>query len=752
MDGKPTLVFAGEVHYFRLRREEWEDRLRKLKDVGCNAVATYVPWLVHEQREGEIDVSDVARFLDLCHRHGLWTIPRPGPFVMGEIKNEGIPFWVYQKYPETIPITWEGKRSESKILDFLNEKYLACVERWYAGVMPIFAERLQPKGGSVIGVQLDNEIGMLQWVTNNPDLSDDTLCDFSRWVTEKHGHGRYPFDLNDPVARAKGLRNPTEAIGPMLLRDYGDYERNRFARYVATLRGYAERSGVRDVPFIVNVHGTGGGRGTPYPIGIHQLYESYTQAPGYLSGSDHYLGELTRDNAQDLHFMNAFMTAVSRPEQPIGSMEFEVGSGDYGENGAALHPPAAADHKVRLSLAQENRFLNYYLLAGGRNPMMKIPPNDGNGRVGTTGERHGFAAPIDPEGNLNPTYAPLRTTTHACLAIADKLADMDEEHDDVALAFVPDYYKTDLHRPGPMREIVQRVEDAREGLASVTRAMLALGLRYPAVDIQHRAIDSGALVFATSRHLDEGIQAKLRDYVQGGGRLLMYGELPRLDMEGRPCTVIGDALGVRHSEYLQASGNFHLSLQAPGEPEVRTWRAETLEAPNGKPFLMAVGKRSPVGVEFSFGRGKAVVLGANYQLHAPFYRDLFSRLGIQPGLEHGDPRMGILLNSMRNKAGERFVSVINLDAYEKRLKLTENGKPLFGGAEVVLPPKDARFLPIGVRFGPTSVLYATTELADTTQGHLRFRPTAYEERIVVETNGTRRTIRSKPGETIEVNF
>ncbi|RYG26770.1 glycosyl hydrolase [bacterium] len=752
VDGRPTLVFAGEIHYFRLRREEWEDRIRKLKDVGCNAVATYVPWLVHEQREGEIDVSDVARFLDLCHRHGLWTIPRPGPFVMGEIKNEGIPFWVYQKYPETIPVTWEGKRSESKILDFLNAKYLACVEKWYAAVMPVFAERLQPKGGSVIGVQLDNEIGMLQWVTNNPDLSDDTLCDFARWVTERYGHGRYPFDLNDPVARAKELRNPTEKIGPRLLRDYGDYERNRFARYVAALRGFAEKAGVRDVPFIVNIHGTGGGRGTTYPIGIHQLYESYTQEPGYLSGSDHYLGELTRDNAQDLHFMNAFMTAVSRPEQPIGSMEFEVGSGDYGENGAALHPPAAADHKVRLSLFQENRFLNYYLLAGGRNPMMKIPPNDGNGRVGTTGERHGFAAPIAPEGNLNPTYAPLRATTHASLAIADKLADMDEEHDDVALAFLPDYYKTDLHRPGPMREIVQRIEDAREALASITRSMLALGFRYSAVDIQSRAITSGSLVLASSRHLDEAIQTKLRDYVTGGGRLLLYGELPRLDMEGRPCTVLADALGVRHHETLQASGDYHLSMQAEDEPEVRTWRLHTFDAPHGKPLVRVIGRREPTGVELSVGRGKAVVLGCNYPLHAPFYRSHFASLGLHPGLEHGELRMGILLNSMRNKAGERFVSVINLDVYEKRLRLKENGKPLFDGAEIVLPPKDARFLPLGVSFGSTRVVYATTELSERTRDRLRFRATGSEERMVVEANGTRRTIRTKPGESAEVRL
>ena len=50
---------------------------------------------------------------------------------------------------------------------------------------------------------------------------------------------------------------------------------------------------MQGVPFIVNIHGTADGRGAPFPIGISQLSESYTQAPGYLAGSDIYLGDLT---------------------------------------------------------------------------------------------------------------------------------------------------------------------------------------------------------------------------------------------------------------------------------------------------------------------------------------------------------------------------------------------------------------------------------------------------------------------------
>ncbi len=730
IDEKPVLIFAGEIHYFRLDRKDWEDRIAKLKNLGCNAVASYIPWLVHEQTEGQFELRDVADFVDLCHHHGLWFIARPGPFIMAEVKNEGIPYWVTEKHPDAIPVSWNGEKVTSKNLDYLNEGFLKAVENWYGAIMPIIAARLQPKGGPVIGVQLDNEIGMLQWVTNQPDLSDDTLCDLAKWIVTHRPASRYPFDLNDPAARAKGLRSPTPEVGPKLLRDFGDYERNRFARYIATLRDFSEKNGARDIPFIVNIHGSGGGRGTQFPIGIHQLYETYTQAPGYLSGSDHYLGELTRDNAQDLYVINAFMNAVTLPGQPISSMEFEVGTGDYGETGGNRMSGAAADMKVRLSLAQGNRLLNYYLLAGGHNPLLHNPPADGNGRIGNNGERQGFAAPIDPEGKLDPTYFALQTTTKAVRAVADKLATMDEEHDDIALAFVPDYYKTDLHRPGPMRQIVENLESIRGSLETLTRALLFLGYRFPAIDIQNRPIDKPNLAFASSRYLDPAIQHKLVDYIHGGGHLLIHGELPILDMEGQPCTVLSDALGIRHRDYLQAEDRFYLSLQAQNEPEIRVWRAENYEATKADTFLTAVGSSASVGLETKLGNGKAVVLGCNYPMHEPFFRSLFARLGATAALQHGNPSLGVLLTSMSNPNGERFLTLINLDHERKELQITENGKPLFGRSIIKLEPRGTRLLPLNVRFGAKTIIHSTTELVGTQNDELSFRETGEEESIL----------------------
>ena len=57
LDGEPFVVRSGAMHYFRIPREYWHDRLLKLKECGFNTVETYTCWNLHEPREGEFDFS-----------------------------------------------------------------------------------------------------------------------------------------------------------------------------------------------------------------------------------------------------------------------------------------------------------------------------------------------------------------------------------------------------------------------------------------------------------------------------------------------------------------------------------------------------------------------------------------------------------------------------------------------------------------------------------------------------------------------
>ena len=36
LDGQPVKLISGALHYFRIVPEYWQDRLEKLKNMGCN--------------------------------------------------------------------------------------------------------------------------------------------------------------------------------------------------------------------------------------------------------------------------------------------------------------------------------------------------------------------------------------------------------------------------------------------------------------------------------------------------------------------------------------------------------------------------------------------------------------------------------------------------------------------------------------------------------------------------------------------
>ena len=83
LNGEPFQIISGGIHYFRILPEYWEDRLQKLKELGCNTVETYIPWNMHEPVKGKFDfygehvhgMLDVVSFVRTAQRLGLWVIP-----------------------------------------------------------------------------------------------------------------------------------------------------------------------------------------------------------------------------------------------------------------------------------------------------------------------------------------------------------------------------------------------------------------------------------------------------------------------------------------------------------------------------------------------------------------------------------------------------------------------------------------------------------------------------------------------------
>lgn len=148
LDDKPFKVISGGIHYFRVVPEYWMDRLEKLKALGCNTVETYVPWNMHEPKEGKFcfdGMLDLVKFIACAQSIGLYVIVRPSPYICGEWEFGGLPAWLLTK--------------ENMVLRTSEGDFLSYVRRYYDHLLPLITPLQIDNGGPVIMLQIENEYG-----------------------------------------------------------------------------------------------------------------------------------------------------------------------------------------------------------------------------------------------------------------------------------------------------------------------------------------------------------------------------------------------------------------------------------------------------------------------------------------------------------------------------------------------------------------------------------------------------------------
>ncbi|MDF7824794.1 beta-galactosidase [Pontiellaceae bacterium B12227] len=159
-DGKPAVIISGSVHYPRVPRAYWRDRIRKAKAMGFNCIGTYIFWNAHEKKPGEFDFSgnlDIAAFARVCQEEGMWLIVRPGPYVCSEWDFGGMPAWLL-KDP-----TMQVRTNDPKFLE--------ATARYMKAVGKELGDLQVSKGGPIIQVQVENEYGQFGRPGNADDMA-----------------------------------------------------------------------------------------------------------------------------------------------------------------------------------------------------------------------------------------------------------------------------------------------------------------------------------------------------------------------------------------------------------------------------------------------------------------------------------------------------------------------------------------------------------------------------------------------------
>ncbi|MEW5816316.1 MAG: beta-galactosidase, partial [Spirochaetota bacterium] len=558
IDGKHVYLYSGECEYYRLPPDRWKELLSKIKEAGCNAVCTYIPWNWHEPEEGRIDLTGrtdprrgLMRFLDEVASNGLYLIFRPGPYICNEWLNGGIPGWLLTSHPEIRALSSNGKPLPSKVMyppiTYLHPSYQEHVRIWYNAVFEVVIPYLYPNGGPVLCVYLDDEPSYW-WGLWDPLLLDynPVVVGHSRragfyqqWLKETYG------DITDLNEVYRQTYRAFEEVAPPYdyPRNYGellhalDWYWCKLAmidEYVLFLYRLVEDKNIKVPLAFLNAYLQSHMAWSKFSTfctekGLNLLHTTETYWSMVFETSDGREDKIGNICAQ----LEMYKSARREAEYPLLCMEMQAG--------VAYHEtPQQLQSLYLLSIAHGINGINFFTMTGGENPR-------GYGYL--TGGSYDISAPVGMDGEVRPSYFTIKRLgqwieTHRESLLAT------ETCNDIAVGYYEPYeaagYQGNTLDCG-FRDDYRDFFDNYYGYYLCQRynagllTLLALsGLSYAMVDL---CCCSAAelrrypqLWVAGLDFMHKNVQEKLVAYVEQGGHLILSPRVPELNERMQPCT------------------------------------------------------------------------------------------------------------------------------------------------------------------------------------------------------------------------
>lgn len=700
LNDRPQLIQAGEFHYFRTPQDQWENRLRLLLGAGFNAVACYIPWRWHQLDEDLSDIDghthpmrNLAGFLDLAASMGLYILVRPGPYIMAETTHEGIPDWVFEKYPQVAFVSQDGERQD--VVSYLHPDFLACVRKWYRAVFEVLAPRQVTRGGKILIAQIDNEMGMIPWVRNLVDTNPDTIARLAAYLRGTYGDqlaARYPADpLEDFLRRV--LADSQHPFALAVLEDYRRFYRGYLREYASFLWAEAKADGM-EVPAVVNIHGFMNG-GKTFAIGLSQLAE-VMRIPGMISATDVYPGHIDEGNFHQLLLVNEMTKTLQNAEQPLFSIEFQAGGNpDFGGGQTSFY-----DLHTRLCVSSGMRAINHYLFFDGENDPLLSPV-----------KRHEWGHPVRKDGSLRRHYARYGKVSSVLKSYGTDLI-LSKPEVVTTIGFQLDNFMTEVNNAAS-QEATRIITHQREqilfdfiarGLALTHRPFDALELSRSSLNVAQ----TPSLWAMMERQCDAGTQQKLVDYVRKGGKLVLAGRVCLEEFNHKPCTILKEALGI--TDLRSGSLFTEVSIRVFEHRDVPATFVETYRGDFDEVFATSESGET-VGFVKTIGAGQVLMFGAAFPTDTlddlDIVEEIATKMGCQPLFRPSD--WVDIRMSRSDKAAFVFINNYQDDPVETTVECA--GRPLFGSNPVSLPARSGLILPLDWQPAPgVLVHYATSEI------------------------------------------
>lgn len=545
LNGKPTFLYSGEFHYFRVPKKDWKTRLTLFKEAGGNCVATYTPWLIHEPVEGKFSfggddgVRDLECFLKTCKEMGLYVIVRPGPYQYSELKHAGLPGWLVKNYPEIRAKNINNEDYGTDVVSYLHPIFLEKTRAWFNAICPIIKKYSVDNGGPIVFVQLDNETDGLQIWDGGMDYNA-TSMGFGK------KNGRYPVflqskykdisDLNkaygtDSKSFEKVLPvDPSKAKTNSELRnakDYADFYFSTIAEYFQTLTKMIRDNGIK-VPLISNSWSPNSN--------THYYEAAKALGSSFLLGVDHYynLGQSSWEQNNPTPQLAAMvftsLEALRVMDFPPTVLEMPAGSlADWPVIG-----PEDFEANVWINIAFGLKGLNYYIFTGGPNP-----PG-----MGTTSDIYDYGAPIGPNGEIRPLYQSVK-----------KIGNFLQEHEwmseakrqfDCRIAFNYRANRSTVFWKNHGNVLFTDNEAWNVLKKGVLTSSLCASLSPVFCNLENDEWTNDTVtpvIVVSSSCMSASQQQRIVNFLKKGGKVLLTPVIPVLDDNFNPCTILSDFLG-----------------------------------------------------------------------------------------------------------------------------------------------------------------------------------------------------------------
>ena len=662
VDDREILLYAGEIHSFRLPPDKWEPHLSRMKDANLNTATIYVPWNWHEPAEGQLDLDgrthpqrNVRGFLELIGDMRMYCVLRFGPFITSEWRNGGIPTWLYDKHPQIMSLGPDGSRPSLEEpyppICYLHPDYERYALKWLTDIVKLSVPYLWSNGGPIIMLQLDDEpnywqrLRMAQSVDYNPIVIGDESGPgfYQQWLESEYGtikrlNTRYHAQYNDFLT-VPPPRKPPER--PEEIPWHLDWHYCKLAMINEHV-----------------LHLYDGARSAGFDAPISVLY------PYLLAYNAHRLVNHLADAGRDV-----ILTTECYPSlYGTGSFTVDKLGNVFGTN-QAVHSWNRRQVNPPLSMESQSSFayhiargsmealyvqtlgcgingINYYMMVGGMNP---------KGFSQHTGGSYDIDSPIGFDGEIREHYHAIRELgafLHRNLeAFLGSRPSYDlalgyyEPYD--ALAFVGPTLDAGLN--DDYREFREKHYSTAWGPTLMAHLPL-LGYNYALVNLVNLDVEEWlsypALVVASLDFMGDELQQKLVEYVERGGKLLLFPRIPRFNEDFEQSDTLATLFPYRPLTELKGRSGSLAALDSVSSADdsrgaemiVHDYVHEFELGEDAIPLAYADRTGKPCSYMIRRGDGRAILNGFKFsqswdsqRIAAHFMHALLARLGVERG-------------------------------------------------------------------------------------------------------------------------